>query len=170
MREYLREAALYLIGVVLVAGFWWHGNFYQLGFWPLLLLGGAAVYIVMKVAQWATGDYGLARRPPDGYIVVSADETGPIRSETKTAVVRPARKGRIRPGKVYDARLHVASRKPFAKLAVTDVYRKRVADVTEAEARADGAVSLYEWRKRWKERWGDTDLVRVARFRAVRFY
>jgi hypothetical protein len=53
---------------------------------------------------------------------------------------------------------------------VTDVYRKRLGELSEEDAEREGLTSLSELRKRWEAsygKWDDDDIVRVIEFRAM---
>src|SRR3990172_2504367 len=51
-----RYAMLFLISVTLVAGFWFHAEFYRFGLLPLLLVGGVATFLVLlSLQRLATG-------------------------------------------------------------------------------------------------------------------
>jgi hypothetical protein len=89
---------------------------------------------------------------------------------SKTTAVRPLRRTRMRAGSIYEAKLSVVSDRSFARLLVTDVYRRRVGYITEEEAVRDGARSLDEFRKRWEAsygRWDPAQIARVIEFRVL---
>src|SRR6059036_3913353 len=49
----VRSAFLFLISLVLVAGFWYHREFYQIGFTNLLIIGGFVTFLVIWAARLA---------------------------------------------------------------------------------------------------------------------
>src|SRR5256885_5571711 len=51
--ELIRSAILFGVALVLVAGFWVHREFYQFGFYPLLVAGGFATFLVMAIVRYA---------------------------------------------------------------------------------------------------------------------
>src|SRR5256712_11063120 len=51
--ELIRSAILFGVALVLVGGFWVHRQFYQYGFYPLLVAGGFATFLVMVIARYA---------------------------------------------------------------------------------------------------------------------
>jgi len=165
----IRNAALFLVSMLLVIGFWGHGNFYSLGFVPLVFLGGALTFVTLKVILWANGSMGWGRRSA-GTLLFSPDDVKLVRYGSKTTTVRPLRRTRMTAGSVYAAKLSVVSDRSFARLLVTDVYRRRLGDLTPEEAARDGAASLDDFRKKWEVAYGRWDPARIARvieFRAL---
>ena len=59
--ELIRSAILFGVAVVLVAGFWVHREFYQFGFYPLLVAGGFATFLVMAIVRYAIRGEFLGR-------------------------------------------------------------------------------------------------------------
>src|SRR2546427_1193489 len=51
--ELIRSAILFGVALVLVGGFWVHREFYQFGFYPLLVAGGFATFLVMAIVRYA---------------------------------------------------------------------------------------------------------------------
>src|SRR2546427_12586955 len=51
--ELIRSAILFGVAVILVGGFWVHREFYQFGFYPLLVAGGFATFLVMAIVRYA---------------------------------------------------------------------------------------------------------------------
>src|SRR5438046_9434386 len=70
----IRSLFLFLLSLVLVAGFWYHREFYQIGFTNLLVIGGFVTFLVIWAARLAlTGELppgrasrGLAFTPHGG--------------------------------------------------------------------------------------------------------
>jgi hypothetical protein len=90
---------------------------------------------------------------------------------SKTVAVRPLRRTRRRAGSIYGAKLSVVSDRAFARLLVTDVYRRRLGQLTEEEAMRDGATSLDEFRRKWEAaygRWDPGKIARIIEFRTLR--
>jgi hypothetical protein len=165
----VRNAALFGVSMLMVIGFWGHGNFYSLGFLPLVFLGGAATFITLKVIMWANGSMGWGRRS-SGTLLFSPEDVKLVQYGAKTTLVRPLRRTRMTAGSIYEAKLSVVSDRPFARLLVTDVYRRRLGEITEAEATRDGARSLEEFQARWSTaygRWDPAQIARVIEFRPM---
>lgn len=158
----VRNAALFAVSILLVVGFWGHANFYSLGFLPLVFVGGALTFLMLKVIMWASGSMGWGRRSA-GTLLFSPDDVRLVQYGTKTTAVRPLRRTRMRAGSVYDAKLSVVADRSFARLLVTDVYRRRLGQLTEEEAVRDGARSLEDFRRRWEAAYGRWDPARIAR-------
>ncbi|MEM2869100.1 MAG: ASCH domain-containing protein [Thermoplasmata archaeon] len=166
----VRNAVLLLVSMLLVIGFWGHAEFYKLGQLPLVLIGGLVTFAFLKVIFWAGGNTSIGRRSA-GALVFRPEEVRLIQYGSKTLTIRPLRRTRMRAGSVYDAKLRVASGSSFAQLLITDVYRKRLADLTEEDAIADGSGSLEEFRRKWEaayHRWNPFEIVRVIEFRPLR--
>jgi hypothetical protein len=65
----------------------------------------------------------------------------------------------------------VVTDRTFARLLVVDIYRRRLGELTQEEAVADGARSLEQFRKGWEEKngaWDPSEIVRVIEFRPVK--
>jgi len=165
----VRNAALFGVSMLLVVGFWGHANFYSLGFLPLLFVGGALTFVTLKTIMWANGSMGWGRRSA-GTLLFSPDEVRLVQYGSKTTLVRPLRRTRMTAGSIYEAKLSVVSDRSFARLLVTDVYRRRLGELTEEEAARDGARSLEEFRARWAAsygRWDPSQIARVIEFRPM---
>jgi len=164
-----RNAALFVVSMLLVIGFWGHANFYSLGFLPLVVVGGALTFVMLKVIMWANGSMGWGRRSA-GTLLFSPDDVKLVQYGSKTTAVRPLRRTRMRAGSIYEAKLSVVSDRSFSRLLVTDVYRRRLGQFTEEEAVRDGARSLDDFRRKWEAAYGPWDPARIARvieFRAL---
>src|SRR5947199_5730033 len=58
----IRSLFLFLLSLVLVAGFWYHREFYQIGFTNLLVIGGFVTFLVLLAARLAvTGELPRGR-------------------------------------------------------------------------------------------------------------
>ena len=69
----MRLGILAAIAVVLVAGFWVHREFYQFGFYLLLVVGGSLTFLVMVVARYAASGR-LSRRGARGALTFPLEE------------------------------------------------------------------------------------------------
>lgn len=166
----VRNLVLFLASMLLVIGFWGHGNFYSIGFVPLVFLGGAVTFFMLKLIIWANASTGFGKRST-GTLVFRPEEVRLVQFGAKTILVRPLRKTRMRAGSIYDAKLSVVAERAFARLLVTDIYRRRLGQLTEEEAIRDGAASLEDFRSRWKATfgtWNPSELIRVIEFRTLR--
>jgi len=168
----LKNGVLFLISMVLVVGFWGHSAFYDLGLVPLMFIGGGITFVVLKVITWAndTGAMGMRSR---GTLVFPPDEVRLVQYGSKVILIRPLRKTRMRAGSVYEAKLSVVSDRSFARLLITDVYRRRLGDISEEEAVRDGAASLQEFRGAWEAAhsgWNPSEIVRVIEFQVLRSF
>ncbi len=165
----VRNAALFVVSMMLVVGFWGHGAFYSLGFLPLVLVGGATTFVMLKLIMWASESRGWGRRPA-GTLLFAPGDVKLVQYGSKTLAVRPLRRTRMTAGSVYEAKLDVVSGRAFARLLVTDVYRRRLGELTADEAARDGARSLADFRSKWEAAYGHWDpvaLCRVIEFRAL---
>ena len=61
----IRSVFLFLLSMMLVAGFWFHGQFYQIGFTNLLIIGGFVTFLVIWAARLAMS--GELPRGPAGH-------------------------------------------------------------------------------------------------------
>jgi len=47
----IRSLFLFCLSILLVAGFYFHGGFYSIGLYPLLLIGGFVTFLVINAAR-----------------------------------------------------------------------------------------------------------------------
>src|SRR3989449_4768660 len=85
----IRSAFLFLLSLVLVAGFWFHREFYQIGFANLLIIGGGAPFLVIWAARLALSGE-LPRGPPRGGLAFSVAEGGRLLKGLAPPLVPPA--------------------------------------------------------------------------------
>src|SRR5213080_2542535 len=85
----IRSAFLFLISLVLVAGFWYHREFYQIGFTNLLIIGGLVTFLVIWAARLALSSE-LPRGRPRGELTFSVEEGDRLLKAVARLVVRPA--------------------------------------------------------------------------------
>src|SRR5256712_8251132 len=92
----VRSAFLFLISLVLVAGFWYHREFYQIGFTNLLIIGGFVTFLVIWAARLALSGE-LPRGRSRGELTFSVEEGDHLIQAVARLVVRPS-EGPIVPG------------------------------------------------------------------------
>src|SRR5438132_11491394 len=81
--------SLFLLSLVLVAGFWYHREFSQIGFTNLLVIGGFVTFLVIWAARLAmTGE--LPRGRPSGELVFTLEEGDRLLKRVARCVVRPS--------------------------------------------------------------------------------
>ena len=167
MNLVVRGFLLFLLSMVLVYGFWEHRNFYQVGFYNLLLLGGLVTFLVLMGFRLALSGEIPSRRP-SGYLTFSLEEGDRILRKAVDLTVRPAEGATLpRVGQVVRARYDTG--REFGRLLVVDGTRKFLSDVTDEEARSAGYRSANELRtaasELWKGRPGD--VVALLRLRPL---
>ncbi|MBA7508071.1 Nucleoid occlusion protein [subsurface metagenome] len=89
-----------------------------------------------------------------------------IAARVKTQTSRKAKDPRLQPGVTVQAQVT-----HFADLGVTDVYRKKLGDFDEEDARREGGYTLDEFKEVWKAlhgEWNPNETVYVIRFRVAR--
>src|SRR5438132_13282505 len=85
----VRSAFLFLLSLVLAAGFWYHREFYQIGFANLLIIGGVVTFLVIWAARLALSGE-LPRGRPRGELAFSVEEGDRLLKDLAPLVVRPA--------------------------------------------------------------------------------
>ena len=163
----IRSAFLFLISLVLVAGFWYHREFYQIGFTNLLIIGGVVTFLVIWAARLALSGE-LPRGRPRGELTFSMEEADRLLKSVARLVVRPS-EGTTIPGVGHVVRARYDTGPEFGRLLIEDAHRAFLSDLTEADARQAGYRSADELREtgaaRW--RWRPADVVTVLRVRSV---
>src|SRR2546427_12573563 len=90
LRTFLvRSGFLFLISLVLVAGFWYHREFYQIGFTNLLIIGGLVTFLVTWASRLALSG-ALPRGRPRGELTFSVEEGDRLLKAVARLVVRPS--------------------------------------------------------------------------------
>src|SRR2546428_436941 len=159
----IRSAFLFLLSLVLVAGFWFHREFYQIGFANLLIIGGGVTFLVIWAARLALSR-GFPRGRARGGVAFSLAEGGRLLKGLAGRRVRPA-EGTSVPGVGYTVRAKYEAGPEFGRLLIEDARRAYVADLTEEDARQAGFRSAAELRNAGNARWGwrPSDVVTVMR-------
>lgn len=169
-QERIREAAvryglLFLISVTLVAGFWFHAEFYQLGLYPLLLVGGFATFLVLLALRAiASGRLGWSR--PRGSLPVPREAAERVLAGTQTLAVLPAISV-VPPADTVTNAVVAGTDVPLARVRIRDVRRVLASDVQEAEAAAAGFEGLAGFHVAWSagRRWNPREIVLLVEFR-----
>jgi len=89
-----------------------------------------------------------------------------IVKRTKTQTSRKGIDPKIRPGKIVRAAIT-----HFADLEIEDVYRKKLGDFDEEDARREGGYTLEEFKEIWKGLhgvWNPNESISVVRFRLAK--
>jgi hypothetical protein len=168
LRTFLvRSAFLFLISLVLVAGFWYHREFYQIGFTNLLIIGGVVTFLVIWAARLALSGE-LPRGRPRGELTFSVEEGDRLLRSVARCLVRPS-EGTTIPGVGAVVRATYDTGPEFARLLIEDARRVLLSDLSDADAREAGYRSATGLREagalRW--RWRSSDPVTVLRVRPV---
>jgi len=152
-----RYALLFLISVTLVAGFWFHGTFYELGLLPLLLVGGFATFVVLLALQRLATGKPFGRRPrwslslPREAVGRGLDGTQTVAIVSLRASVPPA-------GSM--ANVVLEEDRPVARMRIEDVRRCLAEDLEESDVVAAGFEGLADFRSVWS-RGGALDLQQI---------
>src|SRR5256885_8821909 len=121
LRTFLvRSAFLFLISLVLVAGFWYHREFYQIGFTNLLIIGGFVTFLVIWAARLALSGE-LPRGRPRGELTFSVEEGDHLIKAVARLVVRPS-EGTTVPGVGHVVRALYETGPEFGRLFIEDVF------------------------------------------------
>jgi len=163
----IRSLFLFLLSLVLVAGFWYHREFYQIGFTNLLIIGGFVTFLVIWAARLAmTGE--LPRGRPSGELAFTLEEGDRLLKRVARFVVRPSEDlGAPAAGHVVRAKYETGTE--FARLLIEDARRVFLSDLTDEDARQAGFRSAAHLRdagtSRW--RWHPEDVVTILHVRAL---
>jgi len=148
----IRSLFLFLLSLVLVAGFWYHREFYQIGFTNLLIIGGFVTFLVI----WS------------GELAFTLEEGDRLLKRVARFVVRPS-EGLGAPAAGHVVRAKYETGTEFARLLIEDARRAFLSDLTDEDARQAGFRSAADLRdagtSRW--RWHPEDVVTILRVRAL---
>ena len=161
----IRYGLLFVISVILVVGFWFHREFYQIGFGPLVLIGGFVTFLVI-LATRALGRGVLWRGHARGSLAFSRPTVERILAGTQTSAILPL-DTQVPPAGSLTRVLVSDSQEAVAEVRVSDVRRRWAADVREDEAAAAGFDGVDAFRVAWARggRWKPQDLVLLVDFR-----
>ena len=158
----MRLGILAAIAVVLVAGFWVHREFYQFGFYLLLVVGGSLTFLVMVVTRYAASGR-LSRRGARGALTFPLEEGERLLQRRATLAVLPVGTSTPPVGTVVAARFETGAE--FGRYRLADAYRKMLGDLDEEDVQRAGFRTLDEMRRAWQARgpWLPETVVLVAR-------
>lgn len=163
----IRSAFLFLLSMVLVAGFWFHREFYQIGFANLLIIGGFVTFLVIWAARLAMSGE-LPKGRPSGELTFTLEEGDRVLRNVARLVVRPADSLDV-PGVGHVVRAKFETGPEFARVVIEDARRAFLSDVTDDDARQAGYRSAADLREsgagRW--RWRPSDIVTVLQVRPL---
>ncbi len=163
-----RSGLLFTISVTLVAGFWFHQTFYQIGLYALLLVGGLATLFVMVAGHVAfTGDF--PKRRSVGTIGVTFEEGQHITARSATLLALPPETAReLKAGTVVIAK-YVHASTPLARLAIQESYRRLLGDISDDEFHGLGYQSKERFRTVVEKygKWNPNDIATLARFKVL---
>ena len=164
-RGITRYGLLFVISLILTGGFWFHREFYQIGFYPLLFIGGFVTFLVL-LALRAVQTGVIWRKRPRGTLPVSRDAGERILSGTQTVAVLPLAAPALRAGSRTRAVVEATGHE-VATVLVRDVRRRLAADVRAEEAARAGFDTIAEFHATWPEgrRWDPSEIVVLVEFR-----
>jgi len=178
----VRSSLLFMVSMLLVLGFWFHGEFYQLGLPLLLLLGGGATGGVILVLRMTMSDLDIAGNDgvlrfdrKDMHAVMTGVKdmlidipTVPIRAGgTFTAIV--SEKDGTRDGEPGGGGSDGSiTGRPFAEITVTDSHRVHRSGLGEVHATSEGFDSVEDLLGFLDGRIGRATIYHVIRFRVER--
>jgi hypothetical protein len=152
-----------------VISFYYHSEFYKLGWIPLLIIGSLITFITLKAILWVNYNKfsgGVAH----GTLIFQSDEVDAIKLGRITQLIRPRRESNIKPETIYRAKLNLMSNQFFAELLIKKVIIKKIKDITENDIFLTGAISLKDFKDNWIKRygfWKPDSVVRVIRFETI---
>ena len=164
--EVVRSAILFAVAIVLVGGFWFHREFYQVGFYPLLLAGGFVTFLVMAVVRYALRGEFLGRSAAT--LTLSLEDGERLVQRRATLAILPADTAIPRVGAHAVARFETGP--AFGRYRLADAYRKVLGDLEPDELRDAGFRTTDELRRAWSQKgpWRTDQVVLVARLEPTR--
>jgi hypothetical protein len=167
-RLLLKAGVLFVISVILVAGFWNHEMFYQFGLYSLLLLGGFTTLGIIVAGQMIFSR-GFPKKRSIGTLGLTLEEGQHVLLRSATMLALPCEAAQeLKPGKVVTAKYSHGSH-ALAHLKIRGSYRKILSDFSEEEIYALGYPSLEKFKAAIGRhgRWNPNDIVALTIFKVV---
>ena len=160
---------LFAIAIVLVTGFYYHGEFYKLGWIGLLIIGSITTFITLKAILYLNYNR-ILKKEFDGFLIFKPEEIDSIKHGQIKQIIRPERDSNIKPGDLYKAKINVMSDQHFSELLIKSVLSKKLKELNEKDIFLTGVKSKSEFKNRWIEKYGGwkQDLeVKMIRFEPI---
>jgi len=166
-RRAISNILLISISMIMVIGFFYHGTFYQIGLVPLVIIGGIAVFVVLKVISWANSSLSVKRKGRVGTLLFKAERLPSILYGEVTTTVRPLKKGRLKVDMLCSVKATLAGR-PAGTVLIKDIRRKRLNEISDREIQDDGKTAA-RFREEFIRKYGgpEDQIVRVIHFISV---
>jgi len=164
MVKCLQNALLFVIAILLVFGFYYHAEFYKLGWFGLLIIGSIITFSVLKLIIWLS--YGKTFKEDfQGVLIFRPEEVEAIKHGRIKQIIRPERKRQIQPGEVYRAKLNIMSESYFSELFIMNIFTKS-GDVMAEEwmtqqGREDAFPALVDLEYNKNEGWEGNEKAKV---------
>jgi len=153
MVKCLQNALLFVIAILLVFGFYYHAEFYKLGWFGLLIIGSIITFSVLKLIIWLS--YGKTFKEDfQGVLIFRPEEVEAIKHGRIKQIIRPERKRQIQPGEVYRAKLNIMSESYFSELFIMNIFTKRLKNLSENDIFLTGVKSFQDFRSIWMGKYG----------------
>ena len=167
MKKVVSNVLLLAISMVMVLGFFYHGEFYQIGLQALVVIGSVVVFVVLKVISWANSEFRTKRQGRVGNLIFKASVIPSVLYGEVKSTIRPLKKSRLRVGNVCNVRAKVSG-KGAGQVLVTDIRRKRLKDITRKDA-GEEDKDVDGFRQDWLKRYGgeEEQLVRIIDFKPL---
>jgi hypothetical protein len=165
----LQNIVLFVIAVIIVIAFYFHGIFYEFGLPLLLLWGGVLTFSLFKIIMWSSKKVSKHAKI-DGVLLFKDKEKDLIIHGLKKQTILPARRTRMKVGEIYRAKINIMSKKYFAELEITDILEKELESLTYEDLKYEGINSFKEFRIDWLNRygaWHEGNKIRLIRFNVV---
>ncbi len=160
----LGNLILLTIAIILVAGFWFHGEFYQIGLPALLFVGVIAVFLIIKGASLALKGYPTFMEK-GGEIKLSSLEIKLILEGRKDIYIGKLGNSGMRIGKYLE--FYASDERYKAKVKILNIYRKRLSSLTISEIRRNGYKTIESLAGAWESlfsEWNDKEIVKIVEF------
>jgi len=165
----LQNLLLFAIAALLVTGFYYHTEFYKLGWIGLLIIGSILTFIILKAILYLNYKK-FYKGECKGFLIFESEEVDSIKHGQIKQIIRPERESNIKPGDLYKAKINVMSDQHFSELLIKSIFSKKLKELNEKDIFLTGAKSKKEFKNRWIEKYGGwkQDLeVRMIRFEPI---
>lgn len=175
----IKNIALFILSVAIVISFWYHPRLYDYRYEEVLVVGGLAIFLALKLVL-LVGSKGDIFERPKGTILFQPRDINLVLYGTKRLLIRLYEDEEINIGSIYEAKITLGRKtdkselekeRSFAKVVVEDAYAVLLKEISGRDASSAGFRSLEDFKENWTSLYGKFDpeeVVRIIKFNLLK--